>query len=305
MTSVRSSRSMRVLAAGMAAAVIVTGLPGGSITAQTSPTRTPAAQTPTPTPVPLPPYYDQLPRDKKGRVLGYPRAPILNYTPTMVTGKRCPRVRSWTVRLTSKPNEKPAGVFSNPCVVQNALDDTLSILFFYPLGHWDTRAYRRDVLPLLNKDPMALRMPRIMREEILKDAQDTSKDRYVVCDKPVYMLIDVSPEQPVHYQEDTQKFWPNSMFIRMFVAAGNAEPFTCTWYDANTGKAVFEQGAREQDMTGPIDWKRGLVRHWIVRYSPQLSAWSEGSLGFLVDEEQVSNYREKVLELLARSPIKP
>lgn len=168
MKSVRYSRSMRVLAAGMATAVAVTMLPGGSITAQTSPTQTPAAQTPTPTPVPLPPYYDQLPRDKQGRVLGYPHAPILNYTPTMVTGRRCPRVRSWTVRLTSKPNEKPAGVFSNPCVVQNALDDTLGIMFFYPVGHWDTRAYRRDVLPLLNKDPMALRMPRFMREDIIK-----------------------------------------------------------------------------------------------------------------------------------------
>lgn len=305
MKSVRYSRSMRVLAAGMAAAVIVAGLPGGSITAQASSTQTPAAQTPIPTPVPLPPYYDQLPRDKQGRVLGYPRAPILNYTPTMVTGKRCPRVKSWTVRRTSKPNEKPAGVFSNPCVVQNALDDTLGMLFFDPFGHWDRRAYRRDVLPLLDKDPMALRLPRIVREEILKKMPDTSRDRYVVCDKPVYMLIDVSPEQPVHYQEDTQKFWPNNMQILMYVAAGNAEPFTCTWYDTNTGKAVFEWGAREQDMTGPIDWMSGLVSQWSVRYRPQLSAWSEGLLAYPVEKEQVSNYREKVLELLAKSPIKP
>lgn len=303
MKSVRYSRSMRVLAAGMAAAVIVAGLPGGSITAQTSPTRTPAAQTPTP--VPLPPYYDQLPRDKQGRVLGYPRAPILNYTPTMVTGKRCPRVKSWTVRLTSKPNEKPAGVFSNPCVVQNALDDTLGIMFFYPGGHWDTRAYRRDVLPLLNKDPMALRMPGFMREDIIKRMQDTSKDSYLVCDKPVYMLIDVSPEQPVHYQEDTQKFWLNNMYIRMYVAAGNAEPFKCTRYDVNTGKVLYEFGAREQDMTGPIAWDSGLVQQWIVLYRPKLSAWSEGSLALMNKEDKISNYREKVLELLARSPIKP
>ncbi|MCS7062221.1 MAG: hypothetical protein RMN25_13810, partial [Anaerolineae bacterium] len=240
MKSVRSTCSMRVLAISVAASVTVTLLPGGSVGAQTQSTQTP----PPPTARPLPPYYDKLPRDKAGRVLGYPYAPILNYTLTMVTGKPCPRVRQWTVRRTSKPNEKPAGVFSNPCVVQNALDDTLGIMFFHPTGHWDTKTYREEVLPLLNTDPMALKIIDFHKEDFIKRLKDTSKDSYLVCDKPVYMLIDVSSEHPVYYHEHTKRFWPNNIFIDMYLAAGNAEPFTCTRYNANTGKVVQEFGAR-------------------------------------------------------------
>ncbi|MCS7060935.1 MAG: hypothetical protein RMN25_07185, partial [Anaerolineae bacterium] len=69
-----------------------------------------------------------------------------------------------------------------------------------------------------------------------------------------------------------------------------------------------EFGAREQDMTGAINPDRLLVQTWIAFYKPQLGAWSEGFLGQFSDPRQLSKYREyrqKVLELLAKSPIKP
>lgn len=312
-----SIRSMRMLAAFMAAVAAVGGMSSGSIAAQTRPTQTPtppvtstatlSALTPTPTVRPLPPYYDQLPRDKKGRVLGFPRAPILNYTPTMITGKRCPRIGRWTVRLTSGPGEKPAGVFSNPCVVQNALDDTLGMMFFYPSGHWDYKTYREEVVPLLNKDPMALRITDWMRKDLIESAKDTSKDWYVVCDKPTYLLVDAGPEHPVYYfdGEGEHKFWPNYIRFTFYMAAGNAEPFTCKWHRAATGEVYRETGAREQDMTGPIDQQRVIAFRWSAYYRPRLGAWSEGHWFLVEKEKPLFNYREKVLELLAKSPIKP
>jgi hypothetical protein len=53
-------------------------------------------------------------KDKQGRPFGG-NAPYINYTPSMVTGKPCPRVTKWTLITKEQP--------SDPCVIQNAIDD--------------------------------------------------------------------------------------------------------------------------------------------------------------------------------------
>lgn len=72
------------------------------------PTPTPRQAKPTPTPAPLvlPKGIDgfeghlqidwsKVPRDKAGRPVGFGNRPLMNYSPTMITGKPCPRVARW------------------------------------------------------------------------------------------------------------------------------------------------------------------------------------------------------------------
>ena len=75
----------------------------------------------------------KFPKDKSGRVLGG-NQPIINYAPDMVTGKPCPRVTQWQPRALEQMSG-PAGDFfvaSDPCVVQNAIDDFVQIAWAIP-----------------------------------------------------------------------------------------------------------------------------------------------------------------------------
>src|SRR5690242_10748162 len=50
------------------------------------------AKQPTSIPMATPDQFmDKLPRDARGRIIGGPYAPVINYSPTMITGKPCPR----------------------------------------------------------------------------------------------------------------------------------------------------------------------------------------------------------------------
>ena len=53
-------------------------------------------------------------KDKQGRPYGG-NWPFINYTPSMVTGKPCPRVTKWKLDAKDYPVDR--------CVIQNAIDD--------------------------------------------------------------------------------------------------------------------------------------------------------------------------------------
>jgi hypothetical protein len=101
-----------------------------------------AAQKPTPTPRPAKPTpslvlpkgidgfeghlkidWSKVPRDKAGRPIGFGNRPLMNYSPTMITGKPCPRVARWGTRAAGEGEDPAIRVADNPCVIQNLIDD--------------------------------------------------------------------------------------------------------------------------------------------------------------------------------------
>ncbi len=311
MNLIGSFSRLRMSMAALAALTAVSALPVGPALGQTRPTPTPTVAPAQQagdlilTPTPRPDYYDRLPKDSAGRVFGFPIAPVLNYTTTMITGKPCRRVTSWKVRqVVPEPPAKPFGAYSDPCVVQNALDDTLAALFFYPFGHSSSKDYREQILPMLSKDPVAKRVFEQQSIKMYTELTDPKKrDWRIVCDKPVYLLLDADKDLPVYFHENSQKYWTRNVHMKVYMAAGNAEPFTCKWYDAKTGEVFWETGAREQDMIGPIDSSRSLVKEMWLFYRPNLRRWVWVIMGNPLDP--LTNYRERVLALLDKSPIKP
>ena len=86
-------------------------------------TRTPPPQplispAPLPTPTPLP--ISQLPRDENGRIIGGAQFPVINYAPTMITGKPCPRVLKWEIEIVKMARPlRDYGVSKDPCNSKN------------------------------------------------------------------------------------------------------------------------------------------------------------------------------------------
>ena len=272
-----------------------------------APGRTAVARTPAPavTPTPLPGYYDRLPRDKKGRIIGRGSIPIINYTPTMITGKRCPRVKQWDVRRIDLPDPlNDIYVADNPCVVQNMLDDVLPMLYYQPSG-WDPDTMRNKIIPEARKDPDFFRLTSsYLQDDVLNFWEQKS---YMQCDKPIFMLLDVGPDQPSLMNLNTNDYHADRFGFRMLFAAADAQPFTCRFYNYGTGKFKVEWGAKESDMEGR---SQSILSDIITAvYDRRIQRWiffgtTQDTIDALGGRE-VTDYRKTVLRLLNESPVKP
>jgi hypothetical protein len=269
-------------------------------TATAAPTSTPAP-TDTPAPTPRPPdYYDRFPRDPDGRLIGLQDMPILNYSPTMITGKPCPRVKRWGVRrIALEPPAQPYYVVDNPCVIQNALDDGLRALFFWPSGYPDQEYYKREIVPLLKTDPVA---QWVLDEGARRDFSEKLGGGYRVCDKPTYTLLDVDAGVPLSPDGPGQPPGGRRFQARMYQVAG--EPFTCRVYRRENGEFWYEYSL-DRDRLDSRPALGNIVIEFQLTYNPQTGRWRGELFQPGDDIPPLPNYRERVLFLLEQSPVKP
>lgn len=124
-------------------------------TAAVSPTvplqATPLQATPTATPDA---QMSNFPKDERGRIIGGPYAPVINYSPSMITGKPCPRMKQWTFKVVRPAGLQAYGVVDDPCVVQNAIDDYVRTRFALPA--FNTPDSMKEIAPLYDTDPALL-----------------------------------------------------------------------------------------------------------------------------------------------------
>jgi hypothetical protein len=167
----------------------------------------------------------RLPKDEQGRVIGGPYVPYLNYSPTMITGKKCPRVTKWTWKVVNlAPPLRPYGQVDDPCVVQNAIDDFVRTEFADPAVN--TPESMKKIEPLYATDPAIVDglMPTI-RDSYLKLYRE-GKTPYYVCDKPQFKLLDASARSPLIANNDGMVSG-NALQVTVYVVSQNIEPFTC------------------------------------------------------------------------------
>jgi len=83
-------------------------------------------------------------------------------------------------------------------------------------------------------------------------AQRWQNWRYFVCDKPVYLLVDLSKDQVV----DQRATDTGTVFqVWFFMTTPDTSPFKCRAYSHKDGKLVYEYVATEGDMAGkPPAW---------------------------------------------------
>lgn len=138
----------------------------------------------------------RLPKDERGRTIGGSYIPLMNYSPTMITGKPCPRVKTWTFKVVKMPEPlQDYGISDNPCVVQNAVDDLVRTLWFY-IGN-NTPESMRDVERVYDTDPMnVLGVESTYRDSLIRYYRE-GKQVYSRCNKPLYHLIVADARTPL------------------------------------------------------------------------------------------------------------
>ncbi len=216
------------------------------------PTATPtvnATATPEATLLPLMPtaipeaQVINFPTDERGRIIGGPYAPVINYSPSMIAGRPCPRVKQWTFKVVRPAGMQPYGVVDNPCVVQNAIDDYVRTRFALPA--FNTPESMKDVAPLYDTDPALLNGLSDalgMRKGLIQAYRDGAAV-YNVCDKPTYFLLDVDAQAPLLAENDSK-----TIQITLLRVAKNVEPFSCKLVSYGDGTVQSTYTLTEDDM---------------------------------------------------------
>jgi hypothetical protein len=258
--------------------------------ATATPARTVTQLSPTPHPKAL---LDRLYRDEKGRIIGGMQFPLVNYSPTMITGKPCPRIKAWTykVQATKPPRAKP----SDPCVIQNALDDMVKMLWFFPgevaPEEWPTVYAQYD-------DPFWKRaVPDVTGLRLNWKRTYPNQWTWNKCNKPVYTLVDASSDTPlVPYDVRNEINGKNIRFLT-FAATFDVGTYKCDWYDSKgrpTGGSFDLTAAR-------IAKGDAVIYEFAMVYDAKIDQWVLGGY-FPFD---VPDYKARVQRLWRESPIKP
>lgn len=240
------------------------------------PTSTPIAPTAKPIPIatesPTTTVGLMLPRDEKGRVIGG-TLPVINYSPTMITGKPCPRVAEWDFELVKLPAPfQNYGISKNPCVVQNAVDDLVRILWFNPA--FQNPETMRAVDAVYDSDPMnVLGVEKTLRNSLIRFYHE-GKQNYNVCDKPVYRLLHVDANASLIADNDGSVSG-NAIQITVLRATADMQPFSCQFVSYGDGsvKGKFElteamlRGKEQAQATVyKLLWS-AQTRRWVVYFS--------------------------------------
>ena len=223
-----------------------TTLPTPSVIPTEAPTVN-ATVTPQATSLPLTPtatsdvQTSHLPKDERGRIIGGPYAPVINYTPTMITGKPCPRVKQWTFKVVRPVGLQAYGVVDDPCVVQNAVDDYVRTRFVLPA--FNTPESMKAIAPLYDTDPALLNGLSDalgMRKGLIQAYRDGAAV-YNVCDKPTYFLLNIDAKAPLLAENDGKTVTGKTIQITLLRVAKDMEPFSCKLvsYKDGTVQSMF------------------------------------------------------------------
>lgn len=236
----------------------------------------------------------RLLKDEQGRIIGGPYVPYLNYSPTMITGKKCPRVTKWTWKVVSlAPPLRPYGQVDDSCVVQNAIDDFVRTEFADPAVN--TPESIKKIEPLYATDPAILDglMPAI-RDSYLKLYRE-GRTPYYVCDKPRFKLLDVSARSPLIANNDG-KVSGNAIQLTVYVVSQNVEPFTCQLLSLTTNKPISTLTKTEAQLRG-----KQRVLQVNLLWNVAKSRWAVYDFG----AAEVDNFYQAAKVLWDAAPIKP
>ena len=218
-------------------------------TATAMPTTSPATELAVSTPSATPESAsDHFPKDEHGRIIGGPYAPVINYSPTMIAGKPCPRVTHWTFKVVSPPGLQPYGSADDPCVVQNAIDDYVRTRFALPA--FNTPESMKEIAPLYETDPALLNGlsdASGIRKGLLH-AYQQGNAVYNVCDKPTYFLLNVDAKAPLLAENDGKTVTGKTIQITLLRVARDVEPFSCKLISYKDGTVQSTYSLALEDM---------------------------------------------------------
>jgi hypothetical protein len=260
-----------------------TPTPAPSVTLTTVPTTTTTAD-----------WRARLPRDEKGRIIGGENFPVINYSPTMITGKPCPRVTKWTFKI-YKTKAGNFGISDDPCVVQNAVDDMVRTMYFSPAVH--TPKTYKEIAKQAAIDPAFVNGVEVHRRTSLLENYYKGTTAYNKCDKPNFYLLNVDARTPITSNNDGT-VTGNRMTITFLRATADVKPFRCDFvsYVGDTIRGKFEVTGAMISNKVPAEalgydvfWN-SQKQHWIV---------------LKVDGIPFPKYADTVKALWAASPVKP
>jgi hypothetical protein len=263
------------------------------------PTQLPIPDTP-PTPIADEAYWAKFPKDDKGRVIGGKLMPVLNYSPTMVTGKPCPRVKKWGWKQTVEPAVPMMAVAvpDDPCVLQNAIDDYVRVLFAMP-GH--NNPHTVDVaIEAFKSDSQVISG---MIEQQLTSRLELYQNKrqiYNICDEQRYLLIDTTPGATLVANQGGDVTGEVIEF-RVVVATASVEPFFC--------QLVRYNGEKSGSLELTSDQASGQEKHPVnvyagiqLIYSRSLGRWQLFGPAVV---RQTEDYPNLARRLLSESAVKP
>ena len=213
-------------------------------------------------------FTDQLPRDEKGRIIGGPFVPYLNYSPTMIAGKPCKRVTKWTWKVVKLDLPlRSYGIADDPCVIQNAVDDFVRTEFADPGVNMPETA--AQTLAALEHDPSVISgLSEQIRTLNLKYFKE-GKTPYQECDKPKFKLLDANPRTPLIGNNDGTISGKAIQFLVFNVASG-VGPFSCMVKSYADGKVMSQFSKTTEQLKGKntalqvsMLW-RAQTKHWYV-----------------------------------------
>ncbi len=238
---------------------------------------TPMAHAASPTQTPSPNSLVKLPRDEKGRVVGGELLPVVNYSPTMITGKPCPRVTTWEFDIVKmQPPLKDYGFAKNPCVVQNAVDDLVRTLWFNPT--FQNPETMKAVEKVYDKDPMNVDgVEKTLRQSLI-DLYRKGQQNYNACDKPVFRLLNVDAKAPLIANNDGGVSG-QAIQIMILRATKSIEPFECKFVSYKDGSIKGSYKVTAEAMRKPFGVKvsvfnllwNPMKKRWMVYYMDALS----------------------------------
>lgn len=227
-------------------------------------------------------------------MIGGPLVPYVNYAPTMITGKRCPRLTTWTWQVVKlDPPLRPYGIADDPCVVQNAVDDFVRTEFADPAVN--TPESMPAIEPLYDSDP-ALRdgLQAPLRESVLKNYRD-GRTPYYECDKPRFKLLDVSARTPL-IADNNGRVSGNAMQLTVLVVARDVEPYACRLLSYKDGKQIASFALTEVQLKGQQRvLKVGLL------WNAAAKRWSVYDYG----SAEIENFHATAKALWDAAPYKP
>ena len=216
------------------------------------------------------PDVSKFPKDAHGRVLGG-NQPIINYAPDMVTGKPCPRVKTWQPRaLEPADGSKNTGnafyVPDNPCVVQNAIDDFVEVAWAIP--YFNDREGMLELERLYETDPVLIKgIARSFYQRSLVNKQYQRGFAYRLCNLPIFSLIDPNPSARLDNTGKVIEVW------QVDVAQG-LKTASCQTHDFVTGKAV-RRGTFDAEKFKKEGYT--VFAYWMF-WSDQEQRWQLGGL---------------------------
>jgi len=234
----------------------------------------------------------KLPRDEQGRVIGGTVFPLLNYSPTMITGKPCPRVAVWQVEVVKMPAPlRDFGVVKDPCVVQNAVDDLVRTLMFAPA--YQTPETMREVDAIYDTDSMNINgVTDLLRHSMIRQYR-AGKGIYQRCNRPVYRLLNVDAKALLP-ANPAGRITGTIMQITMLKVAKGVGPFACEFVSYQDGSVLRTARVTAGDT-------RFAALQYDLRWNSKTKTWMVESF----DGFQMVGYFETARAWLMDSPVKP